>query len=484
MKGRSRDQWTSASHRVRRALPLVGTGLLSCLGYWILSFGIRADGEARDVWTFLGVLSGLFGLYFATVVWIHRSQIPPRATTILAWAIAFRILLLPAGLTPESWTADLHDDVTSASVGYRPFLLYDNDVWRYLWDGHVSAHGFDPFADTPRELELLSDEGDPAAEMLFEEELWQDIFDRTSFHAYRSVYPPAAQLLFRGLHWVAPGSVLALKLILVAFDLGTCFLVVALLRRFQRPTSAVLLYAWNPLAIKEIAGSGHLDAMMIFFLVLAVYWLVHRRTRLSLVAFGLSVLSKLTPILVVGLFLRRSSWRHWPWFGTTLLAGFLPYVYSWAEILRGIAAFSREWMFNPGLWALWKWTAEALNLPGRPIASAVSGALTLAVIAWTLRRDSGQHEALVRGIFLILGAYLVLSATVMPWYLLWALPFVAIRPGFSWLVLTWLSLLSYLIYIDQVEHPVWLWIEFSVYFAVLGWEVLRAPSHPKQASSP
>ena len=68
-------------------------------------------------------------------------------------------------------------------------------------------------------------------------------------------------------------------------------------------------------------------------------------------------------------------------------------------------------------------------------------------------------------------AYVVLSATVMPWYLLWVLPFAAIGPWRSWMVLTGMSLLSYLIYIDQVEHAWWLWLEFVTFFVVLIWEV-------------
>ena len=124
------------------------------------------------------------------------------------------------------------------------------------------------------------------------------------------------------------------------------------------------------------------------------------------------------------------------------------------------------------------------------MASAVSALLTVAVIVWVLREDSrrrdpsSQAEHLVRGSFLILATYLVLSATVMPWYLLWVVPFAAIRPGTSWLLLTWLSLLSYLIYIDQVEHPVLLWVEYSVFFLALIWEWTRRRQKAQEPSRP
>lgn len=459
---------------------LPALGALSVVGYGFAALGL--SGHGADVPHFLALLSALFAVYVLALGLAHRSSGSGSVRQILIWAVLFRLMLLPAGLPPASWTEGLRADFTSEAVGYRTFLLYDNDVWRYFWDGHVASHGFNPYVDTPAALEARADEEDPRAELLFEEELWQDVFDNTSFHLYRSVYPPLAELLFRVLHETFPGSVLVFKLVLVLFDVGTCLLLVSLLRRFGRPASAVLIYAWNPLVIKEIAGSGHIDAMMIFFLVLAIHLCLGGRPglgsrpwapRAGLVALGLAILSKLTPVLLVGLFLRRTRFRDWPALAFVLLAGYLPYLTSWPEILRGIAAFSKEWVFNPGPWALWKWLAEMLSLPGRETAGLVSGLLTLTLIGWVLLRDDGSDHALVGGAFVILGGYLVLSATVMPWYLLWVLPMAAVRPGYAWIALTWLSLLSYLIYIDQIERPWWLWTEFVVFFGILAWERMR-----------
>lgn len=95
-----------------------------------------------------------------------------------------------------------------------------------------------------------------------------------------------------------------------------------------------------------------------------------------------------------------------------------------------------------------------------------------------MARDDGGSERLVAGTFLILGGYLVTSATVMPWYLLWVLPCAVLRPGHAWIALTGLSLLSYLIYIDQIEHPWWLWVEHLGFFVLLAWEQRKARTAP------
>ncbi len=123
---------------------------------------------------------------------------------------------------------------------------------------------------------------------------------------YRTVYPPLAEWLFRLLHATAPGSVFAWKAVVAAIDFGTCLLLLALLRARGRPAYA-LIYAWNPLVLKELAGSGHVDAVMIFFLVLSIHLMDHGKRGAGLAAYGLAVLTKATPILLAGLYLRRTG---------------------------------------------------------------------------------------------------------------------------------------------------------------------------------
>ncbi len=467
--------------------PLI-LGGLSLTGYWLLGAVMEHAGGVRDLYQFLGLFGILFLTYFLAIRLASTRPNPSTSlrtsTQILIWAALFRLALLGAGLPPESWTEDLRADLRSERVAYRSFLLYDNDVWRYFWDGHVFASGLVPYDWAPAELEALADDEDPRALPLFEQELWQDIFDRVSYEGYRTVYPPLAQWLFRLHHAVAPGSVLVWKTILTVFDLATCLLLLALLKARGRP-ALVIIYAWNPLVIKELAGSGHLDAVLIFFLVLSVYLLDQRRSGAGLIAYGLAVLTKVTPILLLGLYLRRARLRQWPLLAITLAAGYLPFLGSLETMIRSLAIFAREWVFNPGPWLLIKASAERTSLDGRAVASGASLALTVGLMVWTLRRDDGSSSRLISSSFLVLGGYLVTSATVMPWYLLWVLPFAALRAGtaaggekrpevLAWLVLTALSLLSYLIYAYQIEYRWWLWVEYLGFFGVLAWGLSQA----------
>lgn len=444
---------------------------LSLVGYGYAAIGLGVSGSPAHLHDFLLLFVGLFGLLLLALRSMVRST-DVGAPALLGWALLFRLALVPAGLPPESWAPDLQSDLGSAEVTYRPFLLYDNDIWRYLWDGHVTAETSDPYAYSPAEIEARADAGDPVAEALLDDDRWLDVFDQVTYKSHRTVYPPLAQALFVFCALAAPASVAFFKLLLILFDLGTCWLLVDLLRRRGDALWPAALYAWNPLAIKEIAGSAHVEGLMVFCLTLTWYCCFRGWPRRALLAFAASVLTKLTPILVAPLLLKRTPIRWWPLPALVVVAAYLPFLGSLREMAEGLSRFAAEWTFNAGPWKLFYGFFHLhLGLPGRAAADLVTLAATGLVLLYFLLRDDGAFDTLTRGAGLVLGTYLVLGPTVMPWYLLWVLPLAALHRSWAWLSLTALSLLSYLVYIDQREHAWWLWIEFGGFFAVGLWEL-------------
>ena len=61
----------------------------------------------------------------------------------------------------------------------------------------------------------------------------------------------------------------------------------------------------------------------------------------------------------------------------------------------------------------------------------------------------------VIAIGLVLGAVVLFSPTVHPWYLLWVLPFMALIPVPAWLVLSGLGLLAYQVLVGYSITGVW-----------------------------
>ena len=155
-----------------------------------------------------------------------------------------------------------------------------DDIWRYLWEGHIQNLGFNPY--------LLAPDADVLIPLRFD--WWGEI----NHSHLAGIYPPITQLGFRLLAAMSP-SVLLFKSAFVAADLCICGL---LSNRFGY--RATLLYAWNPLVMYSFAGGGHYDSW--FLLPLVVAWLAwEKKVGDGLADNGLSALRTPLSALAIGL---------------------------------------------------------------------------------------------------------------------------------------------------------------------------------------
>ncbi|MEO0646576.1 MAG: glycosyltransferase [Cyanobacteria bacterium J06650_10] len=179
-----------------------------------------------------------------------------------------------------------------------------DDIWRYLWEGHIQTQGFNPY--------LVPPDADVLQSLRF---AWWGEINHPDLAA---IYPPITQLGFRLLAAVSP-TVLMFKSAFVAADLLICGL---LARRFGYRNA--LLYAWNPLVIYSIAGGGHYDSW--FLLPLVVAWLWWDWPWLSALMLGVSIGVKWMSLPVLGLLIWRVWWpakigHRWGWATLLLLVG-------------------------------------------------------------------------------------------------------------------------------------------------------------------
>ena len=136
----------------------------------------------------------------------------------------------------------------------RPPELSD-DIYRYLFDGQMLLSGNNPYTTAP--LNTIATH--PA---------FSNLAALVNHGDLPTIYPPAAQFVFAA--GAAVGGVFGMKLVLVVLDTLMCVLIGQLLKRLGRPRSCLILYAWHPLPILEIAGSGHVDGAGILFLMAAL----------------------------------------------------------------------------------------------------------------------------------------------------------------------------------------------------------------------
>jgi alpha-1,6-mannosyltransferase len=303
------------------------------------------------------------------------------------------------------------------------------DAYRYVWDARVASAGIDPYAYPPAAPEVagLRD---------------ASIYPRLNHTTWRTVYPPPAQAFFRAVYWVAPDSVAAMKLALGVAELLAMAALVLLLRTLDLPPGRLAIYAWHPLVLVEIWGSGHLDALVLAAVTAAALASARRRDGLSALLLGIGTLVKLYPaVLFLLLPGRRRAWVA-AVFASVLVAGIVLTggLRSWP--IAPIGRYVRDEYFNPGL---------VRSLVNEPLLALAATAVWVVAVAW--RNDAGPLAA--RAVPLVAGV-LVLAPNVFPWYAVWLVPFLAVTPSVPLIAFTGTVAFAYSFFLSEPwTIPLW-----------------------------
>jgi len=277
------------------------------------------------------------------------------------------------------------------------------------------------------------------------------------------------QMLFYAATAVS-SSLFWMKAFFTLFDLALIFALARLLTALGLPPLRALVYAWSPLPLVEIAGSGHNDVAAVFFLVTAL-WAFERRRELGSIALATaSGLAKLAGFALLPFFARFVKPRtFWALPIATALA-VLPYASAGELAFRGLSEYALRWRGNDSLFHLLVLLTGSLTN-----AKALVAAILAALALWLLRRKTPP----VRAFFVTLGAIVLLTPTVHPWYLLWVAPLLTVFPHPAWLFLQASVALSYhASYLATPGEP-WqelLWIkllEYGPFFGLLGLNLLK-----------
>ena len=320
-----------------------------------------------------------------------------------------------------------------------------DDMFRYVWDGWLQWEGINPYRYAPT---------DAALARFQDTELYRQLNSKD----YYSVYPPLSQLLFAvggwaGSSWLS--GYYAIKAGFVVLEGAGVWL----LSRITRPRN-LLLYAWNPLVLVEVAGQGHTEAAAVLGIVGAVWAVQTNRGRIASLAVAAAGLVKLYPLVLGPYLLRRFGWRAvWP--GALLAAAAsLPYAepYVIPHMKASVDLYVRLFEFNAGpYYALKEAFAAATGADWSKQIGPALRLLFLGSLPILYVLDARRGWSFSRAALYALGTFFVFSTTVHPWYLLTLLPLAVTgrRPSWAWLWLGLLSLGTYLLYVDG---PYWVWV--------------------------
>lgn len=278
------------------------------------------------------------------------------------------------------------------------FAAFEDDYFRFIWDGWRLAASGTPYGVSPAEFfgKTLPDDG--LARTL----------DGINNPHLPTIYGPTLQFIFSFTYLSAGTDSIGLRIIFSAFNL----ILVLLLLRWTSPEKAAL-YAWCPLVLAETVIHIHPDGIMAM-LLLAGLLLAKRYPLAAGMFFGLAAGAKIVALALWPLLLRmgRQAWIS--------AIGVLAFVYG-VFLAQGMGAgfdstgvFASDWYYNPMGFAVLD-----ILLP-QTIARAAAAFIGIAIIMILHARTRGLEAAPVAAIF---GAILLVAPAVNAWYLLWILPF-------------------------------------------------------------
>jgi alpha-1,6-mannosyltransferase len=393
--------------RLRWGNAWLTNGVLCLLGFALLMMARQFVSET-DHFTigFSGVSGWSVWLYLAAVIVVLTQPVDRKTVWIvLGFAVAQRAMTLFEA----------------------PFL--SSDIYRYVWDGVVQHAGVNPYRYVP---------GDKALTWLRAPN--QDVFDHINRRDYaRTIYPPVAQMVY----WLATffePTVQGMKTAMFAFECVTMATIVTVLRRMGKPLAQVLVYAWCPLLVWEIAGSGHVDAAVYCFMLLAILFRFREQPVWVGLFLGLAVMTKFYPLVLFPALWTRRDWKMPAVLASVCAVGYAMYSSVGMLVFGFLGGYSKEEGMNTGSrYFLFDFAQTRMHLSWLPKdAYLVFCAVVLVAITWwcwkyaTVERTSeGRVPAFVKGLMMLALAMMLLFSPHYPWYLAWLIPLMALWPNWA-----------------------------------------------------
>jgi alpha-1,6-mannosyltransferase len=318
-----------------------------------------------------------------------------------------------------------------------PFL--SSDIYRYVWDGIVQHAHINPYRYVP---------GDQALAFLRAPN--QDVFDSMNRRDYaRTIYPPVAQMIYFAVTWISP-TVEMMKTAMIGFECVAVGAIVGLLRLMGRPREQALLYAWCPLLVWEIGGSGHVDAAVIAFVALALLFRARGSNVLTGLFLGLAIMTKFYPLVLLPALYRRGDGKMPATVAAVIAVGYSVYASAGKLVFGFLSGYTKEEGLVSGVrYFLLQWVQSfrALRNTSTMMYMVFCALVFAAIAVWTwiyatkevpISRWNdpahGEPPAFLRASAMFSFALMLLFSPHYPWYVVWLIPFFALAPNLPLMV--------------------------------------------------
>ncbi len=344
-----------------------------------------------------------------------------------------------------------------------------DDVYRFIWDGQLIAHGQNPLLTTP-DVKLLQLQ--QSANVAYYTKL-HNLINHPQFY---TCYPPLMQSIF----WVGSVvggnsivvSIVVIKLLVALIDVVGIYYLYKILKLHNLNPKLIILYALNPLVIVEGAGNAHFEVVQVALMCMAIYYLHCSKTIVGGMLWGLAIVTKLLPLMLLPMFIKYIGFKRAVVFGTTAVVfavlTCMPFVSanSIAGFTKSLNLYFQNFEFNASIYYIARaigWQVKGYNYISYigPLLMKIF-LMLYAILFFVTKPKSLQTFA--NSCLVAFTLYYFLATTVHPWYIINLLPFAIIaniRFAVVWLGAAFLSYFAY----SQIPFAENLWligVEYSI----------------------
>lgn len=351
-----------------------------------------------------------------------------------------------------------------------------NDIYRYLWDGIIFNSGINPYAFTPIDIYKSLPE-------------YAEIFHKLDHNDFFTIYPPVSQLFF-GISAYISKNLVGMKILLAILDVITCLFIYMLLKFFHQSTSFGLLYAFNPLVVIEISGSGHIDGLGVFFLAFCMFllsrYVLPHDTKINYdfsikdtvmmaaigVLFAFAVLTKLFPLVFLPLFVFLLPIKlfllFFLVFMLTIISTITVFYPGILNMLTTLSIYTANWEFSNILFKILHTAFNSAVIPRVILAGFFVFSLVLIYKKFIPLLLNHSLKAFVSACYYISLAFLVFSPTLHSWYGLYMILFLPFVMGIEGIIFSFSLLLSYRVMSLYISDRIWFDDWFMASLVLLG----------------
>lgn len=335
--------------------------------------------------------------------------------------------------------------------------MLSEDIYRFLWDGHLITQGINPHDFTPNEL--MNGDFHPTFEM---RQLYPKITELSK--ANYSCYPFVTEIISAMAAFCSKNitlQIIVLKLLFLGIGISGFQSLKLIAQKLKFENKQIWLFLAHPLLIIEGLANLHFEWIMVALLIITLRFLIHEKWVIAAIFLGLAVQVKLIPLILLPFLLPYFGWKKMIYIssvaGCVVILTTLTFVHpnNAEHFFSALALYYSRFEFNSSLYQLylafgkWKYGFYPINHFGMYLSRYAL--MLMLLLAW-FRLDWKDWKTTFRRITWAFLIYYLFASTVHPWYILIPLLF-GILAQYTfviwWAFLVWMSYLFYDIHMMQ-----------------------------------